>query len=309
MRKIYLLLVLLVFGWMTVSSVVGQNPEDWWNIKHDWDGVTHWSEYIVVAPGYMGPNALPVSRSKKGVLPQKPLWDNSIDLHFSDGDNTQNHASRLYLPFAQGRVAVEVSMVTLEHYKMDTLTRDFRRARDYEGKGFAVGDLCFWTGVQLVKNQAFWPDLLLEVNFRTASGTQLRNARYTDAMAYDFALSFGKTLPFKWMGFRSFRWHGAGGFYSWQTYFNDSRQNDAPSYAVGFQLIGEAFEMNSELAGYYGYMGRGDRPLVYRLELKIPTENWEFEIAYQYGIHDFDYQSIRFSIGRQLKFMNRWLKG
>jgi hypothetical protein len=93
---------------------------------------------------------------------------------------------------------------------------------------------------------------------------------------------------------RELRPHFTGGFYVWQTYDPLSRQNDAPLYALGLDLNIGGFELSNSLAGYYGYIGNGDRPLVYRISLRGTEKFWRhLEFRFQEGLVDFPYRSFR----------------
>ena len=80
-------------------SLNGQVDYTWWNEINNWDGITPWDQYIIKSPGFMGPNALPVPEMKTGRLPDKASIRLFTDLHYSNGDNTQDdpeagHADR-----------------------------------------------------------------------------------------------------------------------------------------------------------------------------------------------------------------------
>jgi len=110
-----------------------------------------------ITPGYLGPNALPVPDVKKGVVQLGTSLEIGFDYHFMKGDPTQDVFARYYRSFAEGKIALEIYGVVAEHYNMTELIRDERFARDFDGKGFANGDLYFSPLVQLVKGRKF-PD-------------------------------------------------------------------------------------------------------------------------------------------------------
>ena len=58
--------------------------------NRNWDGITHWSRYIVISPGFMGPNALPVPEIKKGIIENRIEFELSQQNHFSKHDKTFN---------------------------------------------------------------------------------------------------------------------------------------------------------------------------------------------------------------------------
>jgi len=292
---------------LVLLPLYGKAQEEyaWWNAKHHWDGVTHWSKYIITSPGYMGPNALPVPETHQGLLPDNPELELVFESHFSKGDNTRDAGTRLFLPVVKNLVGMELSMVPLEQYNMDTATRDERRTRNRTGEGWAVGDLAIGTVIQLVKGRKS-PDVILAVNLKTASGTKLSDARYTDAPAYSFSLDVGKDLA-RLSGTTRLRGYGMLGFYAWQTNLDNNRQDDALLFGAGLGLRGARWQAGASLAGYAGYFGAEkvvvadkdaplpyrDRPLVCRINLRKDLGRVKALLAFQRGLHDFGYTTLR----------------
>ncbi|HKJ42117.1 MAG TPA: hypothetical protein VKA27_08475, partial [Sunxiuqinia sp.] len=206
---------LVVITFLLALSASAQEDYTWWNELHGWKpGMPNWRSFIIYAPGYLGPNALPVPEVEKGYLETQKKIEFGSDFHFRSGDNTQDIAGRFYYPFGD-KIAIELYMVILEHYNMSDSIRDMRRARDRDGKGLAAGDLYFTTLVQLVKGRKF-PNTLLRMAGRTASGGRLDAARYSDSPGYYFDLSFSKEIP-EMIGKMRGLPFGSFGFYSWQT--------------------------------------------------------------------------------------------
>ena len=274
----------------------------WWNELHNWDGTTHWSQYIITNPAYMGPNALPVPEIRNGQIFPDAYLEGAADMHFSKGDNTQNLYGKFYYPFLDCKVALQVDAFIVEHYKMDEETRNERYARTYSGTGWTPGDIYFGAMVQLIKDRDKWPDILLSANFRTASGGALYDARYTDSPGYSFELSFGKSYPSKHNKHTSFRPYLQTGFYAWQTHLTDYLQNDAFHYGAGFDLNIHTMIISNQLGGYVGYIGNGDKPMVYRLKFLYQRDMVNYKFVYQQGLHDFNYSSFRLSVA--WKFRN-----
>ena len=117
------------------------------------------------------------------------------EAHLSKGDDTYNLYTSFIAPL-KGVASFEVFLVPSEYYKMDTLIRDERFARNYNAEGYAGGDFWFGTNIQIVKGKKF-PDLLFSAYFKTASGTKLEDARYTDAPTYYLLVNGGKSLMLK----------------------------------------------------------------------------------------------------------------
>lgn len=270
----------------------------WWNEKHNYDGVTHWRDYIQLSAAFMGPNALPVPDLRKGELDSLGSFQNSVFYHYSPGDRTYNWNSFLQLPLYSDKIALQAEIVPLEYFEMDTITRDLRRVRNRSGAGYAAGDVYLRTLVQLIKNQSHWPDVLLTIQLKTASGTNLSSARFTDTPGYCFDLSFGKSYA------RSngiWRIHGQGGFYVYQLFGDGNQQNDAIHYGLGITWKNSLWQVENHLAGYYGYFGNGDRPLVNRIYVSRNFQkHWAITLHLQSGWVDFPYQSI--ALGLKKKF-------
>jgi len=266
----------------------------WWNDKHNWDGQTHWTKYMILSSAYMGPNALPVPEIKRGIMADKTLFEFALDNHFSSGDITNNLFTELFIPLAPGRAGIKMAIVPIEYYRMNTLTNDLRVSRDYDGKGFSVGDLYFSTFIQLLKDHEKLPDILLTVNLKTASGSNLEAARHTDSPAYYFDLSFGREFIISSQNLRSVRAHAMAGFYVWQTHQDMYYQNDAFLYGCGVDLSFKRFLMKNALGGYIGYIDNGDKPMIYRMSLASSLKTGlNYEFGFQQGIQDFAYTSFR----------------
>ena len=304
--KSIFLFVSIVFLFQSEFAISQNEDSSWWNGAHDWDGVTHWSDYIIYSPYYLGPNALSVPLSQKGLVKSRYELQVSFENHLYSGDKTQNLFINLYLPIVKNLVAIEFYGVPIEHFRMDEKTVIERRSRNRSGEGYAVGDFYFSTIVQLLKN----PDLTFRMAGRTASGSKLNEARYTDAPGYFFDLSFGKDLLLQEKLIDKIRFHGMAGFYVWQMNLPDNRQNDAILYGLGFDLFIKTFMIANSIDGYYGYLGNEeivvvkkdqpvlfkDRPVVYRFDITKKFKKIDYVIGYQVGLHDFNYQSFKFSL-------------
>lgn len=289
-----LILFILAFG-----RVSGQGDDyTWWNKKHNWDGTTNWMYYLVYSPGYFGPNALPVPEIRDARPDSTISFESSLDLHFSHGDNTQNLFLKLRYPFLNGQVAIEIFGVPVEHFEMDTITRDERVVRDYYAKGYAAGDLYLATVVQLLRDHKRLPDLQLGICLRTASGGNVGNARFTDAPGYYFDLSAGKS--FRLSPAFQIRPHAMMGFYVWQTNRDDWRQNDAFLYGLGLSASGSKWDFHVKWGGYKGYIGNKDAPMVLRSGIVYTFNRLELKLAFQQGLQDIEYSSIR--LGTIIRF-------
>jgi hypothetical protein len=289
-RKVIVIWILLLFQ----KQLCYAQDYTWWNTKHNWDGITPWHDYIITSPGFMGPNALPVPAIRNGIISKTSYFKAGVDNHFSKGDKTENLYLELFVPLFSPRVGLNVQLVPLEHYKMDTITRDLRRARNFSGEGYAVGDFYFGTQIQLVKNKKKLPDVLLNISFKTASGSKLSDARFTNAPGYSFDLSFGEKVYLSEAENKFLNLYAMVGFYVWQLHGNSQLQNDAFLYGLGVDFNTPKLEVKNSFGGYNGYLGNGDSPMLYRLIFRSKFDSQiNYELGLQAGIQDFNYTSIR----------------
>jgi hypothetical protein len=291
--------ILFTFCALLVS---GQEDWSWWNNAHGWeDGDPGWRNWMIISPGYFGPNAMPVPDVKRGFNSEKTEIEITASNHFHSDDPTEDISGRLYIPFLNGKIAVEVYGVILEHYAYTEEIRDERFSRDKDGKGTAVGDLYFSTLIQLVKDRQF-PNTLFRFVAKTASGSNLEAARYADTPGYFFDLSFSKDFGNKEN--LVFRPYTMLGFYSWQTNDELNLQNDALLYGIGTDFEKNNWRFVSAWSGYYGYKDNGDRPMQLNFELRKDYEETAFRIQYQYGLNDWMYKTLRFSFIWKLRGVN-----
>ena len=306
-KKILLFTALIVS--FPCKVIISQDDATWWNETHHWDGITSWTQYIIYSPYYTGPNALPVPYSQKGRVKDQIELRMDLEGHFSNGDNTQDILLDCYIPLIKNKIAVEFYGVPVEHYNMDEPTVIERRGRNRDGEGYAMGDFYFSTMVQLIRDKKI-PDMTLRMACKTASGSQLSDARYTDAPGYFFDLSMGKDLILTNKLIQKIRFHWMMGFYSWQMNLPENRQNDAVLFGAGIDISISGFCLNNSLDGYSGYFGKElvvvgdktepvsfrDRPIVYRLDVMKQTEHFDFGLGYQLGLNNYTYQSIKLSL-------------
>jgi hypothetical protein len=298
-----------LFLFCSIHVVIAQDDATWWNETHHWDGVTSWTQYIIYSPTYTGPNALPVPFSQKGQVKDRMEVRMDGEAHFGAGDKTQDIFLECYVPVVKNKIVLEFYGIPFEHYKMDEPTVVERRVRNRSGEGFASGDFYFSTIIQIIRNKRM-PDVALRMACKTASGSKLSDARFTDAPGYFFDLSLGKDFMFSSKLINKIRFHGMLGFYSWQMNLPENPQNDALLLAAGVDLHFSGLYFNNSLDGYIGYFGNElvvvgdkeepipfrDRPIVYRLDLMKKTDHFDFGLGYQLGLNDFIYQTFKFSL-------------
>jgi hypothetical protein len=289
--------ILCLVAWLLLINhpATAQRDYAWWNEKHQWDGHTHWSRYMRISPGYMGPNALPVPRVLDGRISDK----HEAELGFSGfsipGELTLSSFGNLKYSIGRGLALVEVNHIFIEYYKTDTLLRDERFVRSYDVEGFAVGDLSVSTIITLVKNRK-WPDMLLRASFRTTSGSKLSDARYTDAPGHYFDVSFGQNLLDDAERNYTLRLFWSAGIYIWQISYTDNRQNDALLAGAGLAWTKGKHHISTETAGYFGYRNERDRPIVLRLMYQYQFDKLAIRAWYQRGLHDVYHHNLNFSL-------------
>ena len=283
---------LLAMFMCLASPAFSQDSDiDWWNNLHGWEpGMKGWRMWLIISPGYLGPNALPVPETKNGLIKEKGEFKISSDFHFKDGDNTQDLSAYFMLPFAKNKIAIELYGVIVERYNMSDEIRDERISRERYPKGVTPGDLYFSTLVQLSKNRKF-PNTLLRMATKTSSGGAYVAARYSDSPGYFFDLSFSKDFvspsQTTWRPFATF------GFYSWQTNDQDNLQNDALMYGLGLEFLKNNWIATSSLAGYAGYKNEKDQPLVANFDLERKLGGKSLKLQYIHGIKDWEYDTFK----------------
>ncbi|HAG15838.1 MAG TPA: hypothetical protein DCG69_04845 [Bacteroidales bacterium] len=295
-RKLLLLNFLFVF----VEYAAAQGT--WWNTINQWDRVTPWERYLTPSPGFMGPNAFPVPEIENGLLEKQLTLETAVEGHFNRHEQTENLYTRLFIPFKNQKVGIQLFLVPFEIYSYDQFIRDQRSSTDYDGQGVASGDLYIGTAIQLIENRKWLPDALLSINIKTASGNQYGAARFSDSPGYFFDLSFGKSVYFNSSHKTWIRFYTLVGFYSWHTNLAAHFQDEAVVYGIGAGLELKYFSLNQNFGGFSGFLNNGDRPQVYRVELSSKSNrSVNYKIRFQYGFKDIDYRSIRFSMIYNLK--------
>lgn len=295
----YILQVFAIWLFLMLGSTKQIEAQDygWWNTLVQWDGRSHWSEYLIYTPRFFGPNALPIPNVNDGEIIESLKATIGSSLHYSTGDNAQSVSTSLYIPITKDRVGLRLHLVPIEFYQMTAEERDLRFARDFDGVGHAIGDLYLSTWIQLTKPQAEL-DLLLTLNLKTASGSNREATRFTDGAGYSFDLSAGKNYYLN--GERSYiRPYAQIGLYVWETNEDRNPQNDAFSYGTGISYTEKNFSADAQLAGYVGYKGNGDKPIVFRINLNKEYSNgFEIGPTLAFGFNDFLYNSYSLNISK-----------
>ena len=166
---------------------------------------------IIIAPGLLGPNALPVQRIRTGLVGSNFELRVNQSSHFMKGDNTFNIDGHLLAPVVRNFMALETQWYILELYRSSNKIRDWRRlaARD-EGTKLVLGDLNFSFLMQFVRNHKWLPDVMGIIGHKTTLGA-VEDGHFTNTPALWASLSLGRNL-FVSDDFR-FRMNGLIGFY------------------------------------------------------------------------------------------------
>jgi hypothetical protein len=283
---------------LSLTTVLyAQTDISWWEEKHNFDGTRFWSSYLTMSPKYLGPNALPVPEFHGSEIPNQKEISIGTEVHHSTGDKTANLHCFLNYPLFNEKASIYVEYRPIEIYRTDTITRDLRASRQFNPEGHSSGDLYVSTHIQLLKDHEKWPDFSIGIGLKTASGTGLKGARHTDTPGYWFELGLGKSILTGLNKLRSIELYSRIGFYAYQTYLENHRQNDAFLYGAGIDLEIGKLRICNQLTGFHGYLDNGDSPLVYRMILKPSTaRRVSGYILLQQGLKDFQYTSARLAL-------------
>jgi hypothetical protein len=253
----------------------------------DWRETT---KELIYTPRYFGPNAFPLPELHSEGVPAR--WELEIrgESHKYTGDDTKDLYARLLIPIVKERVAIELCGVVVEDYKMTRETADERHAYATESPLTCYGDLIVNTYFQLLRNDK-WCDIMLDINLKTASGRRLCDARYTDAAAYGFNLTFDRNLYRNAARTFSLRAQGMAGFYCWMTNDMVHRQNDAIFYAAGGSATYRNASFSVDYSGFNGYKNNGDRPVALRTKFNFEYRRNILSLRFRHGMKDFLYDT------------------
>lgn len=277
------------------TSVIFSQTLDWWKNLVSWDGVSHWSKYINYSPRYMGPNALPVPKLATGSIDSVTSFSLTGNYHFIKGDKTINPALYGNYVLVKNRVSIEGFFVPVERFNTSHEIKEERKI--YYEKYYqktAMGDLHLNVNIQLLNKIRKDISLGLRLGYRypISGRTELATARMTDAPGYFFDISasrpFSKTSNWKWMTM--------AGFLVWQTNGVVFSQDDALLFGGGIEYNKNSFKFQSSITGYLGYIGNGDSPIVYRVNLEKRGKNIGGIFQFQKGLQDFYYTSFETGI-------------
>ncbi|QGY44478.1 hypothetical protein GM418_12655 [Maribellus comscasis] len=294
--RISFVLLLLLLSCSAYSQ--SRSTKEWINF-----GSSHISKWIQVAPGKLGPNALPVPEMDYAEIGTQSEFEAGIHSHFMKGDTAVNSYLAFQWTVVPEKVAFKLWGFPTETFRMNNEIRDERQIF-YDDKGWQTsgGDLWISTFIQLMKNRGNWPDLVLNYSMKTTTGSIL-HARYTDGMAHYFYLSLGKSFYPNNSFFDEIRLAAMGGFYEWQTNKVEMAQDEGPLFEAGIKVKHNSFVLANEIGGYFAYgayhfMGvKGyNNPIIYRLRLIKEGKKMDWKLEYKTGWQDYNYTTFKIEV-------------
>lgn len=311
MRNIGLTDIMVAVAMVAVSAVCSaQNAGAWYPdplFPTDMGKPTH------VAPGYFGPNALPVLPMLDGIVDGRLSAVLSSDTYFGyHHDFTTGLRAELHVPLFTRRATLSVWMPVVETFRLTDESIGHSSITDTTYRGTGVGDVYISTDILLFQEKKICPDIALRIGIKTASGDDYRQARFFDSPAYWFDASFGKQFAFVGAALPvSLRIAVSAGFLCWQT--DHKRQNDAVMYAAKVKVLTPYFSLSGTFGGYHGWEHDGDSPMVLNAdaEIFIPLEKQQpchydalaVTLRYGYGIRHYPYHALQIGLAYRLPLM------
>lgn len=290
------ILGILLFG--ILPSVTWAQDHVWWSQNVGWDGVTHWREYLVFSPRYLGPNALPVPEQSLGRVFRHSEVHLAGNVHWSPGDRTINPAGYLRYAAWPGRISFDLYWVPVEFFRTSHHWKTERNVfHTFYDTRQAGGDVILQTQFQVFSELPKRPGLALRVGYRFPSSNTVGAARFTDSPGFHIDFSAGKDWT---IGQDTLRPVAMLGLLVWQTNQDDQVQNDALLYGAGLEYRVGKWMLRGICRGYAGYLDNGDRPV--QIEFLV-RKDWSWGALwsrYIGGFGDWPYQRWEFGVGRRL---------
>lgn len=291
--------VLLVFSFLWFLGFGQSRPtENWIDF-----GSNHINKWLQIAPGTLGPNALPVPFMDYANLDSLSHIETGLHGHYMKGDKGINSYISLYWAVVPKRVVVHIWGFPTETFRTYNSVRNDRQIY-YDDSGVITqgGDLWISTYIQVLKEHKFWPDITINYSSKTTVG-KATQGRYTDAPANYYYIAFGKSFFPKKGIVDEVRVGFLGGFYVWQTNKVELAQDEGPLYELGIDVKHNNLSWRNEIGGYSGYdayqyvgvTGNND-PLIFRTNFNYKGNRFDWKLEYQTGFIDYQYQTVRFSV-------------
>lgn len=288
------LIILLLFS---VNFLHGQSrsTSGWFDY-----GSSHISKWVQIAPGKLGPNALPVPEMDYGLVSSESALEVGAHANVMQGDTSVNSYMAFHWAVVPEKVAVKFWGFPTETFRTTNDVRDQRQLY-YDDTGWITNGGDFWisTFIQLLKGRRIMPDVLINYSMKTTTGSVLQG-RYTDAPAHYFYMAAGKSFYPSAAFFDEIRLAGMGGIYIWQVNKVEMAQDEGPVFQAGIIVRHKRFMLHNELGGYDGYGAYGfmdvedfNRPVVYRARLQRQGKHIDWKLEYKTGWDDFNYNTLK----------------
>jgi len=291
LRPGYIILVVL----LSLANHLRSQDHYWWAENVNWDGVSHWSEYIVYSPRFMGPNALPIPSLSTGTVHDRSQISLTGNVHLATGDHTYNATIYANYVLVADRISFDLVHVPYEFFEVNHETKTARKVfHTFYNNTRAMGDLYFNTNVQLARSdRRQWA---LRLGYKFPTSTMQGAARFTNSPGYYLDLSYGQI----WKSANyDILWFGMVGFYAWQTNSDEQFQNDALLMGTGLTFSITKWKLSQVVKGYFGYLGIGDQPVVAKTKVSFDLGAWILLSSVQFGLHDIPFTSLELGIGYQ----------
>jgi len=274
-----IVIVLVFWGLMTAKTGAAQTPT---------------SPALTRSPGFMGPNALPLSWTQEPAPPKQGRIDMLWEVHRGGGDRTHNPFLMIRVPFAPGKVVMDLSWRPVEWFVTTNDTRIRRGARD--SSGFNASDLwvAFLAKIWAAEGRGKGWDVSLHVATKTTAGKNFESARHTNAPGYLFELQGGRVWNFPGRFPDRLSVFARGGLLVWQESLY--AQNDAFAWGIRSHAGYKGWQLGGELTGYQGWIGNGDSPVAARIDLRTPGQRIQAMMGYQYAFSDLSTHLFRAGI-------------
>lgn len=273
-------------------DVSAQRDMSW---QQEYTNVYDWSQFIQLKSAKMGPFALPVPSIYDARVGDKAEFEGGYTYYKHKTEEAPTHATttRFYYPLLAHRVAVEMTLMPYENFKYSDQVAD--ELHTFDTKGSGTGDFYINTYIQILQQSKTKPDLTLRYGLRTASGSNINNARHTDSPGYYMDASVGKDV-FTSEG-QALRFYALAGFYCWQQPDSSKMQNDAFMYGAGISYTNDDWLLKWDIGGYGGYKNDGDSPMLMRFTFDVPLkEKLKMRLLYENGLSDFPYKGYHFRL-------------
>lgn len=279
-------IVILLFILFTQTSTYGQS-NTWWEQNVGWDGVRPAHYYLNLSSGKMGPNALPVPELHHLLADTSSWMYGGAQGAFTQGEQTL--AAILAMQWRANKwFRLGVKVIPLEWYQTSHEIKTERKIfyQSYDDR-WAGGDIYVESYIRLPDAWLRGISSELRIGLKTASGTNLGAARYTDTPGYYADFAFSKQLT------NRHQWEAMIGFYAYQTYNDQLRQNDCLLWGIGHHYLHGPFRLFQSFRGYMGYLRNGDIPIVYDLDTRWRAGNsWSWQLKISRGLHDYPFTLV-----------------